>query len=58
MTRAVPGSVLVRRALTRWWYAASKEVGPAPTLAPGLLGQTAVLLLLATVGGPLRRAER
>lgn len=45
-------------ALTRWWYAASKEVGPAPTLAPGVLGQTAVLLLLATVGGPLRRAER
>ncbi len=44
--------------LTRWWYAASKQVGPAPTLAPGVLGQTAVLLLLATVGGPLRRAER
>jgi hypothetical protein len=40
--------------LTRWWYAVSKQVGPAPTLAPGVLGQTAVLLLLATVGGPLR----
>jgi hypothetical protein len=36
--------------LTRWWYAVSKQVGPAPTLAPGVLGQTAVLLLLATVG--------
>jgi hypothetical protein len=44
--------------LTRWWYAASKQVGPAPTLAPGVLGQTAVLLLLATIGGPLRRAAR
>jgi hypothetical protein len=45
-------------ALTRWWYAASGQVGPAPTLAPGVLGQTAVLLLLATVGGPVRRAQR
>ena len=42
--------------LTRVWYAASKEVGPAPTLAPGVLGQTALLLLLATVGAPRRRA--
>jgi hypothetical protein len=45
-------------ALTRWWYAASKQVGPAPTLAPGMLGQTALLLLLATVGTPLRAATR
>ena len=45
-------------ALTRWWYAASKQVGPAPTLAPGVLGQTAVLLLLATIGGPLRPTVR
>jgi hypothetical protein len=44
--------------LTRWWYAASKQVGPAPTLAPGVLGQTAVLLLLATIGGPLRPTVR
>jgi hypothetical protein len=44
--------------LTRWWYAASKQVGPAPTLAPGMLGQSAALLLLATVGGPLRVATR
>jgi hypothetical protein len=44
--------------LTRWWYAASKQVGPAPTLAPGVLGQAAVLLLLATVGGPLRSRAR
>ena len=41
--------------LTRVWYAVSKEVGPAPTLAPGVLGQTALLLLLATVGDPRRR---
>jgi hypothetical protein len=44
--------------LTRWWYAASKQVGPAPTLAPGVLGQTAALLLLATIGGPLRPTVR
>jgi hypothetical protein len=42
-------------ALQQWWYAATKTVGPAPTLAPGVLGQTAVLLLLATLDG-LRRA--
>ena len=36
----------------RWWYAATKTVGPAPTLAPGVLGQTAALLLLATLIGP------
>jgi hypothetical protein len=38
--------------LQRWWYAATKTVGPAPTLAPGVLGQTALLLLLATLNGP------
>jgi hypothetical protein len=38
--------------LQRWWYAATKTVGPAPTLAPGVLGQTAILLLLATLIGP------
>jgi hypothetical protein len=35
---------------TRWWYAATKTVGPAPTLAPGVLGQSALLLLLASIG--------
>jgi hypothetical protein len=35
--------------LQRWWYAATKTVGPAPTLAPGVLGQVALLLLLATL---------
>jgi hypothetical protein len=38
--------------LQRWWYATTKMVGPAPTLAPGVLGQTASLLLLATLNGP------
>jgi hypothetical protein len=38
--------------LERWWLAVTKSVGPAPTLAPGVLGQAALLLLLATVAGP------
>ena len=33
----------------RWWYASTKTVGPAPTLAPGVLGQSALLLLLASL---------
>jgi hypothetical protein len=33
----------------RWWYAITKTIGPAPTLAPGILGETAVLLLLASL---------
>jgi hypothetical protein len=41
--------------LQRWWYAVTKTVGPAPTLAPGMLGQAALLLLLATVTGPAPR---
>jgi hypothetical protein len=36
----------------RLWYAATKQVGPSPPLAPGVLAQTALLLLLA---GLLRR---
>ncbi len=36
-------------ATQRWWYAATKEVGPSPPLAPGMLAQTALLLLLATL---------
>jgi hypothetical protein len=34
-------------ATQQWWYAATKTVGPAPTLAPGVLAQTSLLLLLA-----------
>jgi hypothetical protein len=37
--------------LQQWWYATTKTVGPAPILAPGVLGQTALLLLLATLNG-------
>ncbi|WP_433435556.1 hypothetical protein [Nonomuraea sp. CA-141351] len=37
--------------LTRWWYALTKAVGPAPPLAPGMLGQSALMLLLATLIG-------
>lgn len=36
--------------LTRWWFAASMTVGPAPPLAPGVLGYAALLTLIATVG--------
>jgi hypothetical protein len=49
-------------AVEQWWYAATKTVGPAPTLAPGVLGQTALLLLLAGLRRvtplPRRAAER
>lgn len=34
----------------RWWYAITRAVGPAPTLAPGMLGQAALTLMLATIG--------
>jgi hypothetical protein len=40
--------------LEQIWLAVTKTVGPAPALAPGVLGQTALLLLLAT----LCQAER
>jgi lysylphosphatidylglycerol synthetase-like protein (DUF2156 family) len=33
----------------RWWYAVTKQVGPSPPLAPGILAQTALLLLLASL---------
>lgn len=39
----------------RWWYASTKQVGPSPPLAPGILAQTALLLLLA---GFLRRRRK
>jgi hypothetical protein len=39
----------------QWWYATTKTVGPAPTLAPGVLGQSALLLFLATLGGARQR---
>ncbi len=41
-------------ATEQWWAAVTKSVGPAPTLAPGILAQTALLLMLAGLlrGGP------
>ncbi|GAA4852845.1 hypothetical protein GCM10023201_52480 [Actinomycetospora corticicola] len=42
----------------QWWYAATKTVGPAPTLAPGVLGQAALLVLLAGIGRRDRAASR
>jgi hypothetical protein len=40
--------------LEQIWLAVTKTVGPAPALAPGVLGQTALLLLLATLCQPER----
>ncbi|MEW9549671.1 hypothetical protein [Nonomuraea sp. NPDC050783] len=37
--------------LTQWWYALTKSVGTAPPLAPGMLAQAALLLLLASLTG-------
>ena len=42
-------------AAQQWWYAVTRTVGPAPTLAPGVLGQGALLVLLAGVGRTARR---
>ncbi|GAB2958901.1 hypothetical protein ACFMQL_11235 [Nonomuraea fastidiosa] len=35
--------------LAQWWSALTKSVGGAPPLAPGMLAQAALLLLLASV---------
>lgn len=35
-------------AAEQWWYALTKQVGPSPPLAPGILAQTALLLVLAS----------
>ncbi|WP_336204175.1 hypothetical protein [Nonomuraea sp. LPB2021202275-12-8] len=39
-----------------YWQALTKTVGSAPPLAPGMLGQSALLLLLATLAGPASAA--
>ncbi|MGE3289519.1 MAG: hypothetical protein AB7J32_25940 [Pseudonocardia sp.] len=36
--------------LEQIWYAATKTVGEAPPLAPGMLGQSALLVALSTLG--------
>jgi hypothetical protein len=41
----------------RWWSAITRTVGPAPTLAPGMLGQAAATLMLATIGTRAASAE-
>jgi len=43
---------------SRWWAAASEAVGPSPTLAPGVLAQSSLCLLFATLGHPARAEER
>lgn len=43
----------------QWWYAVTKTVGPAPILAPGVLAQSALLLILAGVlRGPEHDARK
>ncbi len=44
-------------ATLRWWYALIKAVGPAPSLAPGALAQTALVLLLASLTPGRGRTE-
>jgi hypothetical protein len=39
-------------AAARWWAAFIDSVGPAPTLAPLVLAQAAVCVVLATIGHP------
>lgn len=39
-------------ALSHWWAAASGGVGPSPTLAPAVLVQISLCLLLATLAHP------
>jgi hypothetical protein len=41
-------------AVSHWWAAASGKVGPAPVLAPGVLAQIGLCLLLACAAHPRR----
>lgn len=45
-------------ALSRWWLAARKGVGPSPPLAPGALAEAAFCVLLATLRHPALREGR
>jgi hypothetical protein len=45
-------------AVARWWAAISKTVGPAPPIAPAVLGQAALGLLFATIRHPALGGER
>jgi len=42
----------------KWWAAASEAVGPSPTLAPGVLAQSSLCLLFATLGHPALAEDR
>jgi hypothetical protein len=44
--------------VAKWWAAAYGGVGPSPTLAPAILAQISLCLLLATLGHPALRAGR
>jgi hypothetical protein len=41
----------------RWWAALSKTVGPAPPIAPGVLAQASLALLLSTIRHPALRTD-
>ena len=45
-------------AMSCWWLAARKSVGPSPPLAPGALAQAGLCVLLATMRHPALRAGR
>ncbi|MDA0634221.1 hypothetical protein OUY22_12410 [Nonomuraea sp. MCN248] len=45
-------------AIGQWWQAFTKSVGDTPPLAPGMLAQAALLLLLATYVGHRAPAPR
>ncbi len=42
-------------ATTRWWKAFSGDAGPAPTLAAGVMAQSALCILAATIRHPALR---
>ena len=46
-----------RSAASQWWLAATKRVGPAPPLAPAVLAESALALLLATVAAATRQPK-
>ena len=44
--------------LEQWWLAITGGVGPAPVLAPGVLAEISLALLLATVAHPVLAGDR
>lgn len=39
----------------QWWAASTGAVGPSPALAPAVLAQAAVCIILASIGAPAQR---